>query len=142
MKLLNAVQKLVLPFIRSADEDATTKHTGHGLAVPGDGPRTVLVEYHTPEKLAKLLNFQLPNGQGKGKDGLLAIIEDVLRFSVNTWDQGFLDKLYSSTNAVCVQDMILIHSHVLILYSGWSSIGTSLGCFKHQCKDFLRPILW
>ncbi|KAI0517782.1 glutamate decarboxylase [Xylaria bambusicola] len=35
-------------------------------------------------------------------------IQTVLRYSVNTWDQGFLDKLYSSTNAVgVVSDMLL-----------------------------------
>ncbi len=45
------------------------------------------------------MNFELP-GDGKGKDGLLQTVEQVLKYSVNTWDQGFLDKLYSSTNAV------------------------------------------
>jgi len=58
-----------------------------------------LVEHHKPEKLVSLLNFDLP-GDGKGKDGLLATVEQVLKYSVNTWDQGFLDKLYASTNAV------------------------------------------
>lgn len=28
------------------------------------------------------------------------MVERVLRYSVNTWDQGFMDKLYASTNAV------------------------------------------
>jgi glutamate decarboxylase len=45
------------------------------------------------------MNFELP-GNGKGKEGLLATVEEVLKYSVNTWDQGFLDKLYASTNAV------------------------------------------
>jgi glutamate decarboxylase len=83
-KLLKAVQSLIIPFIRLADEDAATKHTGHS-------PRTTLVEHHKPEKLVKLV---------KGKDGLLETVEQVLKYSVNTWDQGFLDKLYASTNAV------------------------------------------
>lgn len=99
LKLLNAVQSLIIPFIRSADEDASAKPTGHGLAIPGGGPRTALVEHHKPEKLLSLMNFELP-GNGKGKDGLLATVEQVLKYSVNTWDQGFLDKLYASTNAV------------------------------------------
>lgn len=97
--MLTAVQSLIIPFIQSADEDASTKPTGHGLAVPGGGPRTSLVEHHKPEKLLSLIKFELP-GNGKGKDGLLATVEEVLKYSVNTWDQGFLDKLYSSTNAV------------------------------------------
>lgn len=45
------------------------------------------------------MNFDLP-GDGKGKEGLLETVEQVLKYSVNTWDQGFLDKLYASTNAV------------------------------------------
>ena len=48
-----------------------------------------------------LMNFDLPIN-GHGKDGLLSTVERVLKYSVNTWDQGFLDKLYSSTNAVCL----------------------------------------
>jgi glutamate decarboxylase len=91
-KLLKAVQSLIIPFIRLADEDAATKHTGHS-------PRTTLVEHHKPEKLVKLIKFDLPSN-GKGKDGLLETVEQVLKYSVNTWDQGFLDKLYASTNAV------------------------------------------
>ena len=93
------MQSLIIPFIKSADEDATTKHFGRGLAIPGGGPRTCLVEHHKPEKLVNLMNFELP-GKGKGKDGLLETVEQVLKYSVNTWDQGFLDKLYASTNAV------------------------------------------
>jgi glutamate decarboxylase len=41
----------------------------------------------------------LPEKDGLGKDGLLDAIQQVLKYSVNTWDQGFLDKLYASTNA-------------------------------------------
>ena len=51
------------------------------------------------------MNLELP-GEGTGKDGLIATIEQLLKYSVNTWDQGFLDKLYSSTNAVRVLRII------------------------------------
>ncbi|KAG9244121.1 glutamate decarboxylase-like protein-like protein 1 [Calycina marina] len=105
--LLNAVQLLIVPFIRSADEDAVQKHTGHGLAVPGGGPRTALVEHHNPAKLVDLMKLDLP-GEGKGKEGLLETVEQVLRYSVNTWDQGFLDKLYASTNAVGVISELIL----------------------------------
>jgi glutamate decarboxylase len=57
------------------------------------------VEHHKPEKLDKLMNFNLPQN-ATGKEGLLATVEQVLKYSVNTWDQGFMDKLYASTNAV------------------------------------------
>ncbi|OAG02652.1 glutamate decarboxylase-like protein 1 [Paraphaeosphaeria sporulosa] len=99
-ELLEAVEELIIPFIRSADEDAATKHSGHGLAIRGGGPRTALVEHHPPKKLEQILDLSIPEQAG-GKDGLVEIVEKVLRYSVNTWDQGFLDKLYASTNAVC-----------------------------------------
>lgn len=46
-KLLKAVQSLIIPFIKAVDEDVATKSTGHGLSVPGGGPRTALVEHST-----------------------------------------------------------------------------------------------
>ena len=36
---------------------------------------------------------------GQGRDGLLAAVEQVLRYSVNTFDAGFMDKLYAATDA-------------------------------------------
>ena len=48
----------------------------------------------------KQLALSLPEKDGRGRDGLLETIQQVLKYSVNTWDQGFLDKLYASTNAV------------------------------------------
>lgn len=98
-ELLKAVKDLVIPFIRSADDDASTKSEGHGLQQAGHGPRTVLVEHHPPKKLRQLLDVPLPE-QGQGKDGLLRMVQDVLKYSVNTWDQGFLDKLYASITPV------------------------------------------
>lgn len=95
-----------MPFIRSADEDAAVKHTGRGVLCAG-GLRTSLVEHYKPDKLVKLMNFDLP-GNAKGKDGLLSTVEQVLKYSVNTWDQGFLDKLYASTNAVGVISELLL----------------------------------
>lgn len=105
-ELLDAVQELIIPFIRAADKDANTKHTGRGLVIPG-GPRTTLVESHSPQKLEQLLNLQIPH-EGGGKDGLLDMLRKILQYSVNTWDQGFMDKLYASTNAVgLVSELIL-----------------------------------
>jgi len=105
--LLNSIQELIIPFIRSADEDAATKHTGHGLAIEGQGPRTALVEYHPPNKLKSLFDVQLPE-TAAGKNGLLEVVEKLLQYSVNTWDQGFMDKLYASTNAVGVVSELLL----------------------------------
>ncbi|KAK4549249.1 hypothetical protein LTR36_007708 [Oleoguttula mirabilis] len=107
--LLTAVKDSVIQFIRSADEDAATKVQGHGLQQPGKGPRTVLVEHHPPKKLQQLLDVTLP-GQGQGKDGVLRMVHDVLQYSVNTWDQGFLDKLYASTSPVGLAADLLLSS--------------------------------
>ncbi|KAK3112570.1 Glutamate decarboxylase 2 [Teratosphaeriaceae sp. CCFEE 6253] len=97
--LLNTVKDSVIQFIQAADEDAATKHEGHGLQQSGQGPRTTLVEHHPPKKLQQLLALSLPV-QGQGKPGLVAAVDDVLKYSVNTWDQGFLDKLYAATTPV------------------------------------------
>ena len=60
-----------------------------------------MVDFQKPRELVDRVKFSLPN-EGRGKEGLLEIIQQVLQNSVNTWDQGFLDKLYASTNAVGV----------------------------------------
>ncbi|EON66991.1 hypothetical protein W97_06107 [Coniosporium apollinis CBS 100218] len=106
-ELLDAIKELIVPFIRAADEDAAALQTGHGLVVKGGGPRTALVEYHPPHKLGPLLDLNLSD-EGKGKEGLLEIIQKILQFSVNTWTQGFMDKLYSSTDAVGLASELLL----------------------------------
>lgn len=98
--MLDALQEQIIPFIRAADEDAALKHTGKGLVVPGDGSRTVLVEHHAPKELESKLELEIPE-EFQGKDELMRLIKTILKYSVNTWDQGFMDKLYASTNAVC-----------------------------------------
>ena len=100
-KLVNAVRDLVIPFIRAADESAVTKSQSHASSVNGKGPaRTVLLEEYRPAELLDRLALSLPEKEGRGREGLLQAIQDILRYSVNTWDQGFMDKLYASTNAV------------------------------------------
>lgn len=69
----------------------------------GDGlreARNALVETRRPHELVRDLKLVLPDQAGQGRQGLLDAIQRILDNSVNTWDQGFLDKLYSSTNAV------------------------------------------
>ena len=60
-----------------------------------------LVERHEPQKLIQLLDVQLVD-EGKGEAGVLSVLEHILRYSVNTWDQGFMHKLSSSTNPIGV----------------------------------------
>ncbi|KUL90470.1 hypothetical protein ZTR_00125 [Talaromyces verruculosus] len=107
-KLLGAVQDLLIPFISSADSIPTTNgHSTNGINADLGTPSTSLVDYKSPEDLQKLLKLDLPS-TGQGQDGLLQVLQQVLRYSVNTWHQGFLDKLYASTNAPGVAaDLIL-----------------------------------
>ena len=96
-----------MPFVRAADEDALSKSEGHGLQQPGKGRRTVLVEHHPPKKLQSLLNVDLPD-HGRGREGLLQAVQQVLKYSVNTWDQGFMDKLYASITPVGLAAELLL----------------------------------
>ncbi|KAI1880158.1 hypothetical protein JX265_001779 [Neoarthrinium moseri] len=101
--LIDAVKSLITPYIQAADDAASTRATGSNTSsaeTNGATSRNVLVEAHSPKALVERLAFSLPQKEGRGRSGLLETIEGVLKYSVNTWDQGFLDKLYSSTNAV------------------------------------------
>lgn len=94
------MKALIIPFIRAADEAAPARAAGELPADQQGVIRNALVDYQKPEHLLHALSLSLPKGEGRGEEGLLETIRDVLKYSVNTWDQGFLDKLYSSTNAV------------------------------------------
>ncbi|KAL2890809.1 L-aspartate decarboxylase dtxS4 [Ceratocystis lukuohia] len=96
-ELLEAVKGLVIPFVAAADAAASDRATGD---IPAGGPN-VLVDQLKPQELIEKLALQLPL-EGKGKDGVLGLVRSVLKYSVNTWDQGFLDKLYASNNALHV----------------------------------------
>ncbi|KAH0599143.1 hypothetical protein MHUMG1_03258 [Metarhizium humberi] len=105
--LLSAVRDLILPFIKAADDAAAHRETGR-LPLDATGtPHNVLVDAVQPHSLAAHLKFILPE-EGQGKQGLLEGIARVLKYSVNTWDQGFLDKLYASNNPVgVISDIVL-----------------------------------
>ena len=52
----------------------------------------MLVEYHPPKKLEALLQDQLKIGDDveSGKERLVNLVDSILKYSVNTWDQGFM----------------------------------------------------
>ncbi|RYP59649.1 hypothetical protein DL769_008450 [Monosporascus sp. CRB-8-3] len=110
--LIDAVKSLIIPYIRSADASAAERATGTRAPASSNSASqsagTVLVDPHEPEVLVRKLRFSLPERDGRGREGLLETIGGLLRYSVNTWDQGFLDKLYSSTNAVGVISELLL----------------------------------
>ncbi|KAM0525451.1 hypothetical protein ACHAPE_000156 [Trichoderma viride] len=105
--LLESVQQLIIPFIKAADDAAAHRASGNlGLDANGE-PRNVLIDSQKPSELVAKLKFLLPE-EGLGKDGLLQSIDKLLQYSVNTWDQGFMDKLYASTTPVgVIADLIL-----------------------------------
>lgn len=74
------------------------------------------------------MKFDLPE-DGKGKDGLISTVEEVLKYSVNTWDQGFLDKLYASTNAVGVVAELIL-----------AVLNTNVSYLPHNMKDLFLTI--
>ncbi|OAA58714.1 Pyridoxal phosphate-dependent decarboxylase [Cordyceps fumosorosea ARSEF 2679] len=106
--LLSAVRDLIVPYVKAADDNAAKKHTGRLPRDAADRPYNVLVEPLPPRELVERMNFSLPVGEGSGRDGLLDTIQDLLKYSVNTWDQGWMDKLTASTNPVgVVSEMVL-----------------------------------
>nr|CAG8456452.1 7457_t:CDS:2 [Entrophospora candida] len=79
-------------------------------------PDSLVVNYKPPEELKQLIDMDLPYN-GIGINGLFPIIQDILKYSVNTWHSGFLDKLYAGTNPVgIISEMLMAflngNSHV------------------------------
>lgn len=73
-------------------------------------------KYTDPVVLSKELNVKFDE-KGEGYKGLFKDVDLLLKNSVVTWNQGFLDKLYASTNPVGIaSDMLLsilnTNSHV------------------------------
>ncbi|KAI1004891.1 L-aspartate decarboxylase [Podosphaera aphanis] len=104
--LLKAVQSLIIPFIKSAEHDDPTS-TSTGLLDSNGAPRNSLVEAYSPQELLSIMKFNLPDN-GQGKNGLLSTIEQVLKYSINSWGQGFMDKLYAGTNPVGVISELIL----------------------------------
>jgi glutamate decarboxylase len=100
------VKALVIPFIRAADEAVPSRAAGELLPNAQGVLQNALVDARRPADLVQELALSLPKGEGLGQQGLLEAIEDVLKYSVNTWDQGFMDKLYASTNPVRSQPAV------------------------------------
>ncbi|KAK4157696.1 glutamate decarboxylase 1 [Chaetomidium leptoderma] len=106
--LIDAVKSLIIPFIREADEAVPSRAAGELLPNKQGVVKNALVNARRPEELVQELALSLPQGKGRGEEGLLETIKDVLKYSVNTWDQGFMDKLYASTNPVGVASELLL----------------------------------
>lgn len=107
-KLLDAVRKLVVPFVQAADQDDLSTLASTSSSANGKKPDIpVLLDHHTPHELHDILSLHITDAP-QGRDGLLGIISTILKYSVNTWSQGFLDKLYASPSAVGVVAELLL----------------------------------
>ncbi|CAG8672863.1 15562_t:CDS:2, partial [Cetraspora pellucida] len=79
-------------------------------------PGALVLDYKSPKELKQVMDLEL-GYDGVGVVGLMPLIQDILKYSVNTWHPGFLDKLYAATNPVGIISEMLIsllnaNSHV------------------------------
>jgi len=73
----------------------------------GTNEEAPVVEYHSPKELMEILGYDF-HDKGVGINGILNIIRDVLKYSVNTWNPRFLYKLYAATNPIGVVSELLL----------------------------------
>jgi glutamate decarboxylase len=122
-----AVRDLIIPFIKSADDAAAQKHTGQTYRTASGKEHNTLVDFQKPAEMIEKLKLSMP-GEGQGKEGLLETIDKVLKYSVNTWDQGFLDKLFASNTPVgVISDLVLS-----VLNTNVSSGPINSSCRNHH----------
>ncbi|CAG8733073.1 9050_t:CDS:2, partial [Racocetra persica] len=79
-------------------------------------PGALVVDYKSPKELKQIMDLEL-GYDGIGVVGLMPLIQDILKYSVNTWHPGFLGKLYAGTNPVgIISEMVIsllnANSHV------------------------------
>ena len=99
-----------MPFVDNADQAFAERAQGGpaGASTASLPVRTALVETLTPKQVISRLDLNLPKGEGGGRTAALETIQRILELSVNTWDQGFLDKLYASTTPIGVAAELLL----------------------------------
>ncbi|CUM65417.1 uncharacterized protein PRCAT00003055001 [Priceomyces carsonii] len=104
--LLGLLLPKIIEYIEKSDPDST-KYEIDSLG-----------KYHEPSSLkAEFLHENMVDGIKGDQKELSEIIDKVLKYSVNTWNPGFLDKLYASNNPIgLVSDLLLsvlnTNSHV------------------------------
>ena len=68
-----------------------------------------VTDQHDPQELTRLMKLNLPQ-TGFAYDNFLKEVERILEYSVNTWDPGFMSKLYASTDAPGLAAELLLAS--------------------------------
>lgn len=105
-ELLTLLKPKILQYIEKSDPNSSQYESDS------------LGKYHSPTHLKQVFNEELSGAGIKGdQDQLLGVLDKVLQYSVNTWNPGFLDKLYASNNPIgVISDIILsvlnTNSHV------------------------------
>ncbi|KAG7191972.1 uncharacterized protein KQ657_002579 [Scheffersomyces spartinae] len=98
-QLLDLIKPLVLDYIEKADPNSGKYQTDS------------LGKYYDPQTIKKALAIDetdLSQGIKGDNTKLVDFIDKVLNYSVNTWNPGFLDKLYASNNPIgIISDIIL-----------------------------------
>lgn len=106
-ELIDAVKNLIIPFIHTADTASYLRASGSPASQPTSNA-LIAAPPLPPTSLTNVFSPLLPESTGHGKDGLLQTISQLLTHSVNTWDQGFLDKLYSAPSPVGLASELLL----------------------------------
>ncbi|CAN8104880.1 unnamed protein product [Discula destructiva] len=106
-ELIDAVKALIIPFIQTADTAASHRADGSSPR-PTSNALIAAPTPLSPTALTSLFSPLLPTTTGSGTAGVLSTISHLLNHSVNTWDQGFLDKLYASPTPVGLAAELLL----------------------------------
>lgn len=105
-ELLTTLKPKILEYIEKSDPNSSI-YEGDSLG-----------KYHSPSFLKQQFQGDLSTTGIKGDmESVMEFINKVLQYSVNTWNPGFLDKLYASNNPIgVISDIILsilnTNSHV------------------------------
>jgi glutamate decarboxylase len=104
LQLLGLVTGSLLGFVAEADTcNSARQRKGDNVTMVSTQNAAAL----SPDILWQRLGLSLSE-KPQGKEGLLAITDRILCMSVNTWDQGFMHKLYSGTNPVGVISELIL----------------------------------
>lgn len=101
-QLLELVKGSLLDHVAQADASNTARRLGRGNGLTTQTPALL-----PPNIVSQRVGLNLAE-KPQGKDGLIQLVDRILQFSVNTWDHGFMHKLYSGTNPVGVVSELIL----------------------------------
>jgi glutamate decarboxylase len=108
LKLLKSVSDRLIAFLADRDSPGCSHNSILSVSSNGipsihkaTGPNSQAAALLTPEVVTQHLRLVLAE-ESQGKEGLMRLIDRILETSLNTWNQGFMHKLYAGTNPVGV----------------------------------------